>query len=157
MSLERSDEAVAALHGQWRAGFALHVEAIVYGSGRVLLLDGRTIRSGTNLRTVVSPRADTTVSSVLKYANDPWSPLTRLATLGVSQDVQVECGEGAMGNEGYVAAVNRADGSLNWILFSTHSNPFVSLVLKGGDVLAEGGYDQVWRIPLEMPERVVIT
>jgi len=61
-----------------------------------------------------------------------------------------------MGNEGYVAAVNVADNSLIWALFSSHSNPFVSIARDGDEVVAEGGYDQMWRIPFSVPQRLVI-
>lgn len=155
MSLEATQEQ-DLLQRQWDAGRVLHVNGIVFGSGRVLLFSGGTVRSGTSVRAVAAPLADTSVASILKYGDDPWVQVTQLASLDWSSDVRIACGEGAMGNEGYVAAVNRVEGSLIWVLFSTCSNPFISAARDGEEIVVEGGYDQVWRIPFEMPENLVI-
>jgi hypothetical protein len=134
----------------------LHVDGIVFASGRVVLLAGRTVRAGTRVRSVVSPLAESSIESILSYASEPWVPVTRLATVSWSSDIRVECGEGAMGNEGFVAAVNTADNSLIWALFSSHSNPFVSVARDGDEVVVEGGYDQVWRLPFSAPEKFAV-
>lgn len=136
---------------KWREGFVLHVDGITFHDGRVLLIDAKTIRSGAVVRSAVAPLADTTVASVLQYNPEAWVPITRLGSLKWSAEVHVECGEGAMGNEGYVGAVSDVDGSLQWAFFCSRSNPFSELRREGDAILAVGGYDQVWRIPYQFP------
>ena len=149
-------EPLELLQERWRAGFVLHINGLVFGDGRVLLIDAKTVLSGTTVKTVATPLANTTASSVLRHNATAWVTVTRLATLVWSPSCHVECGEGAMGNEGYIAAVDDHDGSLIWMLFCTASNPFVDLYREDDTVVVEGGYDQRWRIPWGAPEKFSI-
>jgi hypothetical protein len=100
--------------------------------------------------------ADTSVASLLKYDESIWVPVTTLASLSWSPTSTVVCGEGPMGNEGFVAATDSQSNCPLWILFSSHSNPFTALSREGDHVVAEAGYGQSWRIPFADPTRFSI-
>ncbi|MDF9619094.1 hypothetical protein P5705_15715 [Pseudomonas entomophila] len=50
------------------------------------------------------------------------------------------CGEGEMGNEGFIARTNK-DNNLEWFLFSTTSNPFVDMRRQGDLVYVQSTHN----------------
>ena len=65
------------------------------------------------------------------------------------------CGEGAMGNEGFVAMLSH--GLLRWAAFFTTSNPFYKLRLGQSDkLIATSTHEVEWRFPLDEPWRVEV-
>ena len=151
-----SGEQLNLFQKRWREGFVLHVDGIAFPDGRIVLLDSKTMISGSIVQSVAAPLAETTLSSVLSYDPDAWVQVTQLQRLVWSSGIHVECGEGAMGNEGYVAVVGGADGALLWVLFCSRSNPFVELRRDGDVIVAVTTYDQVWRIPYLAPGKFTL-
>jgi len=115
-----------------------------------------TVDSGSSIQSIATPLAETTASSVLNYNSRAWVEVTQLKRLAWSSEYHVECGEGAMGNEGYVAMIGNVDGTLLWVLFCSQSNPFVDLQRDGDTIVAMTSYDQAWRIPGAEPEKFVL-
>ena len=68
------------------------------------------------------------MDSLEQYNDNIWTKIQAHPVIITANDLQIHCGEGGMGNEGFVAATN-ADG-LVWALFSTESNPFVKMTLN---------------------------
>jgi hypothetical protein len=156
--MQKLDEGGAEkiLERKWRVGHVLQVDGIVFLSERVMLVDAKTVRRENSIRCVATPFADTDVTSVLKYNPDPWVAITQLDSIAWDEDINVVCGEGAMGNEGFVAVVDRKKDIPIWVLFSTCSNPFESVARDGEDIVASAGYDQAWRLPMEDPTKFAI-
>jgi hypothetical protein len=115
------------VQAQWAASHLLGYNSISYGDGKVTLLDIQANRFESACKYVTSPIADTTIESILSHDNDPWTPIQLYNGRIVKGGLTFLCGEGAMGNEGFVAAID-AKG-LVWALFSTESNPFVRIEL----------------------------
>lgn len=141
---------------RWRAGQTVHVDGIAFRTGRVVLLEVKTYCIGTTIKCVASPMADTTLDSILSYDEDPWVEFTSLCAVTWDGDLRVSCGEGAMGNEGFVAFGADSSSVYDWVPFCTSSNPFTHLDRDGEHILAHAGYDQVWRIPFINPEAFTI-
>jgi len=135
----------------WRSGEVLHIDGITFLSGVVTLVTSFTLQKGATIRCHAQPLADTSVDSLLKYDQSIWVPVTTLNSLSWSQTTTVVCGEGPMGNEGFVAATDSQSNHPLWVLFSSHSNPFTALSREGEQIVAEAGYGQSWRIPLGEP------
>jgi len=157
--MQRLDEAHANQQflERWRQGETLHVDGITFASGRVVLLSTATVSEHGEPKCVASPLADSTIASVLSRNPDAWVAITPMtATLDWEPEVRICCGEGAMGNEGFIAATSADLRTPIWVLFSTCSNPFTELRRAGADILADAGYDQTWRIPFANPERFTI-
>lgn len=77
-------------------------------------------------------------------------------TTDVFRNLRAIGGEGGNGSDGFVAAVEARSGVLLWIAFFTQSNPFVSVELRGSDILATTNLDTHWRFPLDSPGDVEI-
>lgn len=136
---------------QWANNYLLGINSISYGNGLVTLLSvysSCNTANGVNhgLEYRVFPKADTTIDSIIKYNDDPWTEIQVYSSPVTDGKLTYICGEGSMGNEGFVAAINN-DG-LVWSLFSTESNPFNSLELIAGKLKAYSDH-QVYTINLE--------
>ena len=103
--------------------------------------------------TTISPLADTTIESVVNYHEDVWVEVDIRIDYVIVDELKILCGEGAMGNEGFVAAIN--DRGLVWALFSTRSNPFVKLELEGGKLLAYAD-SLKYEIDLNNPSKIKV-
>ena len=66
----------------------------------------------------------TNLETELKKYDDVWSEFQAYGTVERSNGTILKYGEGAMGNEGFIAKLN-TNNELEWILFSTCSNPFI--------------------------------
>ncbi|MDJ0367229.1 hypothetical protein QMK33_18935 [Hymenobacter sp. H14-R3] len=131
---------------QWADSHLLGLNALSYGDGRVTLLRIYTVRSDQTEKFYAFPVADTTIEGIVKYDDDLWTEIQLHGSQIIVGDTTFRCGEGAMGNEGFVAATN-ADGLL-WTLFSTASNPFQKLEVVGIRLKAYSDC-QVYSINLE--------
>ncbi|MCK6588071.1 MAG: hypothetical protein L6Q76_10845, partial [Polyangiaceae bacterium] len=95
---------------------------------------------------------------VLEFNPDPWVNVTVLATFNWSdKGLLLSCGEGAMGNEGFVAASDASSGQIRWVAFFNCSNPFIRVCAKDDNVVAENNHGHLWLFPRASPERVVIS
>lgn len=135
-----------SVQAQWRDKHLLGLNSLSYGDGRVTLLRIYPICSAQHKAHYVFPIADTTIESIVKYNDDPWAEVELCRDRLTTGNTTFVCGEGAMGNEGFVAATN-AQGLL-WALFSTESNPFEKLELVGSYLKAYSD-QQVYTINLE--------
>ena len=128
----------------------LHVNGITTRSGRVILISAAKVRTAAVTKCAAAPLADTTVGSVLKFRPSAWVKVTATERVTGAPGWSFYAGEGAMGNEGFLAL--DVGGSLEWSLFCDASNPFRNLRLAQDNVIAEDAYGGVWTIPISSPE-----
>jgi hypothetical protein len=158
MNSHPSKNPLSLLEEKWQSGYGLHIDGLVFADGRVVLCDCVKLKRDGRSIPLASPIGDSTLDSILKYDDDPWVALTELDRSEIAEsNVKISCGEGAMGNEGYVAVTALDTGRLIWMAFFTCSNPFEALKLVDGEILAENSYEQEWIFPLDHPERVRIS
>jgi hypothetical protein len=143
---------------KWSEGFGLHVQGHVYGTGRVLLCDCKKIKSGKSLSTLVSVAEELQLDSFLASdEEDAWVDLTECDGKSIEdKNIRLSCGEGAMGNEGYVAVSELDSKRLIWMAFFTCSNPFMEISYENGTIIAENTYEQEWVFPVLNPEALTI-
>jgi hypothetical protein len=142
---------------KWSGGFGLHVQGYVYGTGRVLLCDCKKIKSGKSLSTSVSVAGESTLDSILASEEDPWVDLTECDSKNFEdKNIRLSCGEGAMGNEGYVAVSDLNTKRLIWMAFFTCSNPLTEIKFENETIIAENTYEQEWVFPVLNPEALTI-
>ncbi|WP_217603413.1 hypothetical protein [Chitinophaga sp. GbtcB8] len=141
----------------WRKQILLGCEGIVFNDGNIIILDFYTTISNTQRSYYISPICDTTLSSIEKYNNDPWVEVTiHPQHIKLENGDTIYCGEGGMGNEGFVAMEDK-DGNLKWAFFSTQSNPFVGIDLMNDTIRAHSTYDRYYDINLLSPENIKIS
>jgi hypothetical protein len=69
--------------------------------------------------------------------------------------VEILCGEGNLGADGFIAVINASD-KLDWVAFFDCSNPFVKLAFKDGVIYAESSLGHTWKLPLLSPHNLTI-
>lgn len=135
----------------------MHANGILMADGSVILFECRKLKAEGKTRPSAAAIGNSTLESILSYDADAWVPLTEMDRKeDAHSGIRLTCGEGAMGNEGYVAVSDREDGKLKWYAFFSCSNPFESVRMEEGIVMAENAYGQLWKFPLERPESVSI-
>lgn len=145
------------IQGKWREGLGLHVNGILHQDGTVVIFECGKLKGEGKTRPFASAIGNSTLESILSYDAHPWVGLTEMDRREYAGlDLRLACGECAMGNEGYVAVSNLNGGRLIWIAFFTCSNPFESVRMEEGVVVAENTYEQRWKFPLELPQSITI-
>lgn len=143
MTSQADKDPLPILEEKWKAGFGLHIDGIVHATGQVVLCNCVKVKRDSRSFPLASPVGDSTLKSVLRYDDDPWVALTELDRREIAaSNLKISCGEGAMGNEGYVAVAALDTGRLIWMAFFTCSNPFESVNIINGEIVAENSYEQ---------------
>ncbi len=153
MNDRNEDRISSLLQEKWAEGFGLHVQGIVFAAGAFLPCEGKKARSGSGLVTAITFLGESSVSSVLAENNDAWVHLTECdSIIPEGLNLRLSCGEGQMGNEGYVAVCAKNTNRLIWFAFFECSNPFSGLRFEEGVLIAENSYEQEWGFPLNAPQ-----
>lgn len=65
------------------------------------------------------------LNDLMNTYDDPWSEIQIYDTLEFDDKI-VYCGEGEMGNEGFIVQTDK-NNNVEWMLFSSESNPFTKM------------------------------
>lgn len=106
------------------------INCIVYPDGKVTILKFSYIyNSGTKKRSCdVFALCDTTIDSIENYDAAFWTIVDQWVTLDY-QGGKIYGGDGAMGNEGFIACVDGND-NLIWGMFFENTNPIKGVEIK---------------------------
>lgn len=135
------------LQRRWSALHLPQVNGIVHASGAVLRFDH-------SLRWPAAGRLAAPVDrgDLRSVRDDDWISVIVRAEVQVTGGLQVQVGEGEMGNEGFVAVSTTSE--LLWAGVFWVSNPFYDVEVRDGLVLATNTHDEVWRFTVDAPEAV---
>ncbi len=109
---------------KWKQGYLPGFDCITYGNGTMTIANTYTvIHTETNKsKRYWFPLCDTTLEGIQKYDEDIWTECDIFHGAFEYKNQKFVFGDGAMGNEGYIASTTLA-GELNWAIFFTFSNP----------------------------------
>ncbi|GGH66209.1 hypothetical protein GCM10008014_46370 [Paenibacillus silvae] len=112
------------------------MNCIAFADGTVIILDIRKYDDpNSGERTVYcSPLCDTTVESVEKYTPDCWTMVDAWTSVDY-QGGKIVGGDGAMGNEGFIACTD-AEDRLVWGVFFEDTNPIKQISVNGTTLIA---------------------
>lgn len=65
------------------------------------------------------------LNDLINLYDDPWSEIQIYDTLELDDKI-IYCGEGEMGNEGFIVQTDK-NNNIEWMLFSSESNPFIKI------------------------------
>jgi hypothetical protein len=71
-------------------------------------------------------------------------------------NLRVIGGEASHGSEGFVAVTQMTTDRLVWLAYFNCSNPFETVSLVDGIVIAVSNLGHVWRLPLSQPETLAV-
>jgi len=126
----------------------IHGGDITYSDGRCLFLKENWCRKSYTVDEVLTFK-----ETLKRYGEEG----TAIEVLGSVIDLEngnvAYCGEGSMGNEGFVAYADKK-GKLIWLVFLDFSNPFWSIKIEGANIKATTELECEFTIPLESPEKL---
>ncbi|WP_311755770.1 hypothetical protein [Proteus terrae] len=77
----------------------------------------------------LSYKSETTVDNLLQSDDDLWSEIQINNKILIDDKYILLCGEGEMGSDGFIVKTD-INNNILWFLYSTTSNPFVSIKRK---------------------------
>ena len=148
------------IQAQWRAGLILGIDGIVYADGAVTMASQYDVYDpNSKIRTSHwHPLCDTTLESIEKYNDDAWVAVDiyhgSFSMIHTRQTIVF--GDGAMGNEGFIAATD-TDNNLLWSALFDFSNPINRAHLDGDTLVCRGDGGITIRMPLAALHNITIS
>lgn len=133
------------------------INGIVFASGVIRWIDlderfeaGRAVsdlcRSG-----------ETSIAILEKAEGLRWSDVSIIKEVVCDErGLLIQVGEGSMGGDGFVAALEYSSKRLLWVAFFENSNPFVDVKIEGDLVLATNNHGTYWSFPVHDPSQLII-
>ena len=131
------------------------MNCIAFANGTVIILDIRKYYDpNSGERTIYcSPLCDTTMESVEKYNPDCWTMVDAWTSVDY-QGGKIVGGDGAMGNEGFIACTD-AEDRLVWGMFFEDTNPIKKISVNGTTLIAINEHEEL-RIEINLNNMVDI-
>ncbi|WP_081751022.1 hypothetical protein [Paenibacillus sp. FSL R7-277] len=119
------------------------INCIAWADGSITILNIEIFYDpNTRQRTMTcSPLCDTTIESIVKYNDDPWTIVDAWMSLDYEGGT-IYGGDGQMGNEGFIACTG-ADGNMVWAIFSDVTNPIKQLSIEDRTLIAMNEHDEL--------------
>jgi hypothetical protein len=141
------------LSAHWLNNELPGINCVIKSTGEIILLNAYTNEEG---KPYAFPLCETTIESLVKYNEDIWTEIQVFARITNTKTGDIFCcGEGAMGNEGFIACTSSANHFI-WGVFFEHSNPFSKLTFHENELRAYSTSDYVYIIDLNNPECIQI-
>ncbi len=124
---------------KWKQGYLPGFDCITMGEGDIIIGNAYSTYDPNNGETEQywSPLCDTTLESIEKYNDDIWTEVDIFHGAFEYENQKFVFGDGAMGNEGFVASTS-LNGVLNWAIFFTFSNPIHKAEVKNHHLICYG-------------------
>lgn len=134
------------------------IDGIVFSSGKVIIMDFYEVINSYNdtKKYFINPLCETTLESILYFNDDIWCEIQKNPKEQIYNDRIFICGEGSMGNEGFIANTNK-NNTLLWAFFSTSSNPFYKIELENDILKAYSTHDLIYYININKPEKITVS
>lgn len=134
---------------RWKNELIPHFVGILVGDGTLVSMSEQCDSEECS----VEPVCASTIASFLEFSGE-FVQLTAMVNRVYIPEIDCHaiCGEGQMGNEGFVALV-RGD-TLMWSAFFTLSNPFYEITRRGDSIIAKSTHQIFWEFPIFEPWRV---
>lgn len=119
------------LNKRWKKGQVIGLDVIISKSNGVTPIDIMYVRNDYLTHSFrkeysISYGNNMTLLALFDNYNDPWSEIQVNDRAPLNDDGFIICGEGEMGNEGFIVKTD-INNDLIWMLYSTTSNPFMSI------------------------------
>lgn len=128
------------------------MDCIIMSTGNIIIQNSYKAETG---KYYSFPVCETTIESLLKYNDDIMSEIQTLVSLAAPSGPIFIAGEGAMGNEGFVACTD-SSGNLSWAMYSTNSNPFHKIDIIENNLNAYSSNGLRYEINIPHPEIINI-
>ena len=143
------NESILKIQEKWKEGFVLGYDCVTFADGTIVMADTYQTYDPNNgvTKRYWSPLCDTTLEKIEKYNTDIWTACDVFHGSFEHENQRFVFGDGAMGNEGYVASTTR-NGELNWSIFFTFSNPICKAKIVDHQLVCHGDTGLVLTVDL---------
>lgn len=131
----------------WTNGELIGLDSIIYSNGTFLKIEIESVRNEALKNTFGREYflrfvGESFLEEVLNtYENDDlWSEYQANNKVNIDDEYFIICGEGGMGNEGFIARTD-LNNNLEWVLFSTTSNPFSQIKILGNNIYVQSSHN----------------
>ncbi|MFB9244481.1 hypothetical protein IV454_00785 [Massilia antarctica] len=140
----------------WQKSLLPEFVGIIMGDGRLISINQNNYFIDHEIRHELKIGEESTIDNLLELTDDTISitPYGQGESIA-GTDALASCGEGEMGNEGFVAVTNTH--GLLWAAFFANSNPFYQVNIVGDCVAAVNSYEATWYFPIDSPWNITIT
>ncbi|MCE3605414.1 hypothetical protein LXA47_17655, partial [Massilia sp. P8910] len=140
----------------WQNSILPEFVGIITGDGRLISINQNNYFVDHEIRHEIKIGEESTIENLLKLTDDTISitPYGQ-GELIAGAEAFAFCGEGEMGNEGFVAVTNKH--GLLWAAFFANSNPFYQVNIVENCVTAVNSYEATWHFPIDSPWNINIT
>lgn len=145
------------IQNNWQNLKLVYYDAIVYGDGKITL--GNTYYTKDSetdeIQYYWNPICDTDLESIEKYDDDCWVDVDIYKSKAIYGSNKIVCGEGTMGNEGFVACIDQ-DDKLIWSIFFDFSNPINKVEVINDSLICYGDTGVIIYIDLNALHKITI-
>ncbi|WP_340026520.1 hypothetical protein MHI24_15690 [Paenibacillus sp. FSL K6-1096] len=119
------------------------INCVAWADGSVTILNIETCYDPNTRERTMSchPLCDTTIESIVKYNDDPWTIVDAWTSLDCEGGT-IYGGDGQMGNEGFIACID-GGGNLVWAFFSDATNPIKHLHVEDRTLIAINEHEEL--------------
>jgi hypothetical protein len=138
------------IQNNWKEGLIPHFPGIVIGDGNMVSMKQKYADTEGRGECYVYSDHESTIEKFIAHSDHFVEINAMVNRVYVPEcDCYAICGEGAMGNEGFVALVKGE--TLIWAAFFTISNPFYEVARNGDFIVAKSTHDLLWEFPIAEP------
>lgn len=143
---------------------------VAWKNGQIPIINGVTFRNGKCIRMkLYSEDPNTYVGNAIRKIDEEdtdvigapggfefthYCPYFRISVPG--RDIEIVGGDGAMGGDGFIAAVESSSDEPLWVFFCDDSNPFDHAELEKDIIRAHSTLDRIWCINMNDPTQIRI-
>ncbi|WP_108870055.1 hypothetical protein [Aquimarina aquimarini] len=142
---------------KWKEGAVIGYDCITYGDGSVIMGDTYCVKDSETkeVKRYWFPLCDTTLTGIERHNEDIWTEVDIFHGAFEYENQKFVFGDGAMGNEGYIASI-ALNGELNWVIFFTFSNPINKAEVKNEHLICYGDTGAIIDIDLNNITKIEI-
>lgn len=142
---------------KWKQGYLPGIDGVIMGEGEIII--GNVYRcydpNNGETKQFWFPLCDTIIESIEKYDDDIWVEVDVFHGAFEYENQKFVFGDGAMGNEGYIASTTMY-GELNWAIFFKFSNPIHKAEVKDKHLICYGDSGTIIQINLNNITKIKI-
>lgn len=143
---------IELIQEKWREGLAPIVNGIQFADGKICQLESTSPESTEN-----SKPTETKLETLKDKNEIQWAHYMELHFIEIhARGIRLCCGEGSMGGDGYVAAVDIKSNLLIWVAYFDYSNPFINVKLNNDSIVATNNSGDQWYFHIDHPELITV-
>lgn len=138
------------IQSSWENGLIPHFTGIIIGNGEMISIKQQYANKDNFSSCYITQEHEFSIDNFIAHSEHFVHVTVMINRVYIPEiDCYAICGEGQMGNEGFVALIKGE--TLIWSAFFTISNPFYEVKRIGDVIIAKSTHDVFWELPILEP------